>query len=529
MVPGVTPIYLWILSAIAIGILLIACLNFVNISIANSGRRIIETGIKKLYGASSCALIGDFFAEVSFLVVISLIISFFSVNLLLPAFNDLIDKNIIIDYSDSLFWAGAFGFAILTILISGLYPSVVLSRSRSVKEILQKKSTGKNRLTFQKGFVVLQFVISIVLGITLLFILKQISFMQNRATGFEKENLIAVSVRALGDNGNERLKNTNLLVQELDKYQAQFGYGKVAVTEFVPGFGFRNLFKIFPGNSTSTEGMEAISCDIDENFADVFGLKMVHGRFFSKEYLTDADAIIINETAFKKFGWTSIEGKQLGLFTKDNPKDVIGVINDINIKSLQTSIEPMIYQFGRHHNFPGYINMRLNPDKTTESIACIKKTWMSMFPDIPFICESVSEKYRSFYGEEERFARITGVFSMLAMLLSLLGIFALSTLESDLRIKEIGIRRVNGAKIGEVMILLSKDFVKWVALAFVISVPVAWMVVGQWLERFSYKTSLSWWIFVWVGLMALSFSMLTVSWQSWQAAKQNPVKTLRNE
>jgi putative ABC transport system permease protein len=529
IIPIVAPAYLWILSAIAIGILLIACLNFVNISIANAGRRKIETGIKKVYGASSGTLIGDFFAEISILVFISLIISFLGVNLLLPYFNDLIQKNIVIDYSDPIFLGGVFGFGVLTILISGLYPSFVLSRSPSIKVMLQRKKAGQNKLTFQKSFVMLQFVISIVLGITQLFIFKQISFMQNHESGFKKDNLIAIYVRASGNTANDRLKNTSILVQELEKYQSQYGYGKAAVTEYVPGFGFRNQFKAFPGGNTYPEGMEVISCDIDENFLDVFGVQMVQGRFFSKAYSTDRDAIIINQAALKKFGWSSIEGKTMGLFSKDNQKEVVGVINDINIKSLQYSIDPMIYQYGRHHNFPGYLNLRLNPEKTAESIEFIKKTWTRLFPEIPFVYEGVAEKFKSAYGEEEKFARITGVFSILAMLLSLLGIFALSTLESDMRVKEIGIRRVNGARILEVMFLINKDIVKWVALAFVISVPVAWYAIHSWLDSFAYKTSLSWWIFALAGLLAIAIAIITVSWQSWKAATRNPVESLRYE
>jgi putative ABC transport system permease protein len=529
MVPVVSPVYLWILSAIAIGILLIACLNFMNISIANAGKRNMETGIRKVYGASSRILIGDFFSEITFLVFISLIISFIGVLLLLPYFNNLIEKRIIIDFSDPFFWGGIIGFGLLTAIISGLYPSIVLSRPSPVKALLQKKGGLRNKLTFQKSFVVLQFVISIILGITQLFIMKQISFMQNHEGGFAKKNLIAISARSNGSSGAERMKNAAIFVQTLEQYQAQYGYGKAAVTEFVPGFGFNNLFKIYPEGNNYTDGLEVLSCDIDENFIDVFGLNMVQGRFFSKGFSTDKDALIINESAFKKLGWDSVEGKSLGLFSKDNKKEIVGVINDINIKSLQKSIEPMIYQFGRHHGFPGYITLRLDPNKTAESIEFIKKEWTRLFPEVPFVYEGVEEKFKASYGAEEKFARITGVFSILAMLLSLLGIFALSTLESDLRIKEIGIRRVNGAKVFEVMTLLNKDFLKWVGIAFVISVPIAWLIIHRWLENFAYRTNLSWWIFASVGLMALAVALLTVSWQSWRTATQNPVESLRNE
>ena len=529
IVTGVAPMYLWILSAIAIGILVIACLNFMNISIANAGKRNTETVIKKVSGASPGALIRDFFAETAFLVFISLMISFFGVYLLFPSFNGLIEKNIAVNLSDPIFWGGAVGFGILTTLISGLYPSFVLSRSSPVKVLLHNKESDKNKLTFQKSFVVLQFTITIILAITQISIFKQISFMQSHGTGFDKKNLITISVGSLGDNGNDRLKNTTAFVQALEKYQSQYGYGKASVTEFVPGFGFRNLFKIYPEGNTFTNGMELLSCDIDENFTNVFGLKIVNGRFFSKDYSTDRDAIIINESAYKKLGWKSIEGKIVGLFSKDNRKEVVGVIGDINIKSLQYAVEPMLYQFGRHHMYPGYVTIRLNPDKKTESIEFIRKQWMDLFPGIPFGFESIDEKYKAAYGGEKKLSRITGAFSILAMLLSLLGIFALSTLEAEKRVKEIGIRKINGARVTEVMVMLNLYFFKWIVIAFVIACPVAWYAMHKWLNNFAYKTELSWWIFALAGIIALAIALLTVSWQSLRAATRNPVEALRYE
>jgi putative ABC transport system permease protein len=528
IIPGITPAYLWILSAIAIGILFIACLNFMNISIAYSARRNVETAIKKVNGATAANLIRDFFAELAFLVFCSLIISFFGVYLLLPAFNSLLEKNITVNLYDPIFWSGAVGFGILTILISGLYPSIFFAKQLPVKVLLHNKESHKNKITFQRSFVVIQFTITIVLAITQLFIFKQISFMQNHETGFDKKNLITISVRSLGE-GDDRMNKTNLLVQTLEKYQSQYGYGKASVTEFVPGFGFRNRFKIYPEGNTYSNGMELLSCDIDENFLNVFGLKILQGRFFSKDFSTDYNALIINESAYKKLGWKSLDGKNVGLFTKDNRKEVIGVVNDINIKSLQYPVEPIIYQYGRHHMYPGSITVRLNPDRKDESVDFIKKQWISLFPDIPFGFESIEEKYKSSYGAEKKLAKITGVFSLLALLLSLLGIFALSTLETEKRVKEIGIRKINGAKISNILAMLNRDLVKWMAVAYTIAIPVAYFAIEKWLQNFSYKTELSWWIFISAGLLVFGISLLTVTWQSWRAATRNPVEALRYE
>ena len=529
IVPGVSPAYLWILSAIALGILIIACLNFMNISIANSYKRNIETVIKKLSGASPAGLICDFFIETALLVFISLMISVYTVYLVFPSFKTLVGKDIVVNLSDSIFWVGVAGFCTMTLLISGLYPSVFLSRPSPIKVLLYNKDSDKNKLTLQKSFVVLQFTITIILGITQLFIFKQISYMENHGTGFDKKDLFSISVGDLADNGNDRLNKTNLFIQALEKYQSQLGYGKASITEFVPGFGFNNNFKIYTYEGGYTDGMELLSCDIDENFPDVFGLKIIKGRFFSKDYSTDRDALIINESAFRKLGWESLEGKAVGLFSKENRKEVVGVINDINVKSLQYPVGPMIYQFGRHHMYPRYVTLRLNPVKKSESIEFIKKQWNELFPGIPFNFESVDEKYKAAYGAEKKLARITGIFSMLAMFLSLLGVFALSTLESEKRTKEIGIRKINGAKVSEIMKTLNWDFLKWVALAFIIACPVAVLIIEKWLHQFAYKTEISWWIFVTVGLIVTGIAMLTVSWQSWRAATRNPVEALRYE
>jgi putative ABC transport system permease protein len=426
-------------------------------------------------------------------------------------------------------WTGVAGFGILTVLLSGLYPSIYLSRPSPLKIFLYNKGSEKNKLTFQKSFVVLQFSITIILGITQLFIFRQISFMQNHNTGFDKKNLITIPVSYLDDHSEDRLKKTELFKQLIEKNEAQFGYGKASISEFVPGFGFRNNFKIFTYEGNYTDGMELLSCDIDDNFKEVFGLKILKGRFFSNDFSTDREALVINESAYRKLGWNSVDGKAVGLFSKDNRKEVIGVISDINVRSLQYPVGPMIYQFGPHHMYPGYLTLRINPEKKAETIKFFQKEWDGMFPGIPFSYESVDEKYKSAYGAEKKLASITGVFSILAMILSMLGIFALSTLEAERRIKEIGIRKINGARITEVMSMLNSDFLKWVIIAFIISCPIALFSTHKWLDKFAYRTELSWWVFASVGILILGIALITVSYQSLRAATRNPVEALRYE
>jgi putative ABC transport system permease protein len=441
----------------------------------------------------------------------------------------MIGQSITVNLSDPLLWIGVTGFGLITVLLSGLYPAIYLSRPSPLKILIYNKGSERKKLTFQKSFVVLQFAITIGLGVTQLFIFRQISFMQNHSTGFDQKNLITISVDYLADNGNERLKKTVLFQQALEKNESQFGYGKASISEFVPGFGFRNNFKIYTNEGSYTDGLELLSCDIDDNFKDVYGMKMLTGRFFSKDFSTDYNALVINESAYRKLGWNSVDGKAVGLFSKDNQKQVIGVISDINVRSLQYPVGPMIYQFGRHHMYPGYITLRIDPAKKAETIKFLDKQWGDLFPGIPFSYESVNEKYRSAYGAEKKLASITGVFSILAMILSMLGIFALSTLEAERRIKEIGIRKINGAKIFDVMAMLNSDFLRWVIIAFVFACPLALYSTHKWLDKFAYRTDLSWWIFALIGVLVLVIALLTVSYQSLRAATRNPVEALRYE
>jgi putative ABC transport system permease protein len=219
----------------------------------------------------------------------------------------------------------------------------------------------------------------------------------------------------------------------------------------------------------------------------------------------------------------------VGLIWKENRKHVIGVINDVNVRSLQYPVQPMIYQFGRHHNYPGYVTLRTDPVRQKETMDFIRSQWTSLFPGVPFSFENIDEKYMSFYGDETRLARITGVFSLLAMFLSLLGIFALSRLAADKKIKEIGIRKINGARTRQVVLMFNRRFSGLVIISCVIGYPVAWVAMHRWLQSFAYKTGLSWWVFALSGLMIIFLALFTVSWQSWRSARRNPVEALRYE
>ena len=241
------------------------------------------------------------------------------------------------------------------------------------------------------------------------------------------------------------------------------------------------------------------------------------------------DAFIINETAMKQIGWKNLDGKFLKLSFEDSKYPVIGVMKDIHPTTLKEPIPPMIYRFGQQNNFPGFLTFRIQPQYKNETIYLMKKTWETIFPGTPFSYLDIRETYYKNYTEEQRLSKIIGIFALLAISLSLLGLFGLIAFYFERRIKEIGIRKINGARITEILVLLNRNFFKWIALAFLVACPIAWYTVHIWLKSFAYKTNLRWWIFILAGFLVAGIAMLTVSWQSWRAATRNPVEALRYE
>ena len=329
-------------------------------------------------------------------------------------------------------------------------------------------------------------------------------------------------------NRADKFNKAKVYSSELEKQGASYGISTGSVTEDIPGFYFENSFTVNPVDASIGECL-VISTAVDQNFTNVFGVDVVAGRFFSDQYGTENEAFIINETAMKQFGWKNIDGKFLKLSFEDSKCPVIGVMKDIHPTTLKEPIPPMIYRYGLQNNFPAYITFRILPQYENQTIALMKKTWEAIFPDTPFTYLNVKETYYKNYIEEQRLSKIIGIFALLAVSLSLLGLLGLITFYSERRIKEIGIRKINGARVSEILAMLNKDFIKWIIIAFVIACPVAGYSINKWLQTFAYKTDISWWIFVLAGIIVLAIALLTVSWQSWRAATRNPVEALRYE
>jgi len=352
--------------------------------------------------------------------------------------------------------------------------------------------------------------------------------MKNADLGFDNNNLISVNLIYGDMNQSERFNKAKIYKTELEKQGEVYGLTTGSITENIPGYYFNNSFTVNPTDAVINECL-VVSTTVDENFTKVFGVDISEGRFFSEKYGTDNNAFIINETAMRKLGWKNIDGKFLKLNYNGDNDPVVGVLKDIHPNTLKEPIPPMIYRYGLQNNFPAFVTFRILPQYEKQTIELMKKTWEIIYPTLPFSYLNVRETYYKNYIEEQRLSKIIGIFAVLAIFLSLLGLFGLITFYLERRIKEIGVRKINGARVSEILSMLNKDFIRWILIAFVIACPVAGYGVYKWLQTFAYKTELSWWVFALAGLLITGIALLTVSWQSWRAAIRNPVDALRYE
>ncbi len=527
--PLVTPVssrLLWVLGIVAVFIIVIACINFVNLSIAQSERYAKETGISKVLGASKKNLAINFLTVTFVKTIFAMSLAVLITELLASSFQKLTRIEDYSLFSDVTSWIILLGMVFLSAMLSGVYPAFIISRPQPVELLSSKITKNISQGIFRKILVVTQFSIATVLIIAALFVFKQISFMKKHDLGFSKDGIVAVDLSSLGNEISDIGQKASILELEIQKRGIQNGIENIAEMETLPGAHYRNNFSITDPENQNTYSV--ISVGIDENYSNVLELPIIEGRNFSKELTSDRDAILINETLKNKLGWNSIENKQLSLISKDDKTAVIGVFKDIHINSLAQAIPPMIYRY-KKNAYPEYMVFRIESGREATALPLIKNEWEKVSDGKPFESFTVADKFDAMYGNEERLSKIIGAFCLVAVLLSCFGLFAHIAFSVQRRTKEIGIRKVNGAKISEVLTILNADFIKEVIIAFAFATPVAWVAMNKWLENFAYKTTLSWWIFALAGALALGVALLTVSWQSWRAATRNPVEALRYE
>jgi putative ABC transport system permease protein len=528
IIPPVSINYLYILLAIAIAVLFIACANFVNLSTSQSGKRARETGLRKLAGSGRFQITSLFIGEAVTISLIAVVIAVYLSDMFLPWFNELSQRNISINFANGKIILAVLVFGILTGILSGIYPALLFSRYQPI-QILRARITSQGSKTgIRKGFIIAQFLITIVLITSQLFITRQISFMKGHDLGFNEKDLVSVPLYVKDE--NNRLAFARLFAGSLEREAMSYSVKGVSITENVPGRNFPNRFAVIPEGSSPEDSREMVVTSIDEHFPDVFQVPVIRGRMLSDTIASDRfKNVMINETAAKKSGWDNPVGKKLRFKHEEEPVTVVGVIKDINIRSMHAQVEPVVYRYTGANWLAGYVTLRIDQQYYEQTIKFIRETWEELAPGIPFQYFFIKDKYIEKYREEDRLSKIVGTFTVIAVFLSCLGLFALIAWLSVQRTKEIGIRKINGASISEVMFLLSSEFIKLVAIAFVISCPVAWYIMHKWLQNFAYKTELTWWVFGLSGIIALGITLLTVSLQTWRAATRNPVDALRYE
>jgi len=508
--------YMIIFSIIAVFILVIACINYMNMSTARSANRAKEVGIKKSLGSNRTYLVAQFLSESVIITLIALIIALVLIKLMLPGFNNLIDKQLVFNYFDNVRIIPlmiAFGIGIG--IIAGSYPAFFLASFNPVKVIkgVHKSEGSHGRL--RSGLVIFQLIVSIVLFSGTFFISKQLNFLQNKELGFNKENLVVIH-------------KANFLGTRMSSFKtellAQAGILEITNTSSIPG-RMQTSSTFFHHSVNDSRGMNTLWTDCD--FTKTYQVELVEGRFFEEGNQANARSVVLNESAVKRLNIEDPIGKKVyqGKKTDDEAFTIIGVMKNFHCESLHQEISSLIIFSGSGEN----LTVRISGGDLQENLKVIKQTWDKFANGQKLDYVFFDEDFGRLYKAEVRTRKIVSIFSALAIIIACLGLLALAAFVAEQRTKEIGVRKVNGARIGEILLSLNRNFTKWVGIAFVIAIPGAWYLLNNWLENFAYQTSLSWWVFALSGFAALILTVLTVSWISWKAATRNPVEALRYE
>ena len=514
--------FVWLYGIIGVFVLLLACINFMNLATARSERRAKEVGIRKAIGSMRQQLINQFLSESLLVVVFAFFFSLVLVNLLLPFFNEVSDKQVSMMWANPWFWGISIVFILLTGLVAGSYPAFYLSSFQAVKVLKGSFRAGRWASLPRKALVVLQFTVSIVLAIGVIVVFRQIQIGKDRPVGYQRAGLISVNtptddIHNHLDAVRAELKRTGAVVEIAESVNK------------VTNLGF------------STNGLEWINRPRDPNFwigkayispeyGKTVGWQIVEGRDFSRAFATDSTAMVLNETMVKYMGLQHPVGMTIKetLFGKTTAYTVIGVVRDLLQQSPYRSVKETIYipDLGKNNN----VNIRISPNMSAhQAIAIIGSVFRKYDPESPFEYRFTDDDYARKFGEEERISKLAGFFAILAIFISCLGLFGMASFTAEQRTKEIGVRKVLGASVFNLWGLLSKDFVMLVMLSLVIAAPLAYYFMHGWLQSYQYRTSLSWWIFAAAGMGAMVVTVCTVSWQAIRAAVANPTKSLRAE
>jgi putative ABC transport system permease protein len=516
--------YVYIFSAVALFILLIACINFMNLATARSANRAKEVGVRKVMGSERQQLIGQFMTESILTTTLAMLLAVFIVGLTLPAFNSIAAKELDINQLVSPYYLPVLiALPVIVGLLAGSYPALFLSSFQPIKVLKGKINVSFRSAGLRSGLVVFQFMMSVILIVGTIIVYRQITFIQTKNVGFNRDHVLTVNdVYAIG-------KQAETFRQEVLRLP---GVVTGSVSGYLPTPSSRGDNTFFAeGQVDMNKGVSMQNWPVDYNYIKTMGMQLVQGRDFSKEFGADSSGIIINESALKILGLKDPIGKRIWTFDDPQLKNrkmytIIGIVKNFHFESLRQNIGGLSMILGPNS---GAASFRISSNNLPALIKQIEAKWKQVAPGQPFSYQFMDQSFDGMYRAEQRVGTIALTFAVLAVLIACLGLFGLAAFMAEQRTKEIGVRKVLGASVGSIVTLLSKDFLKLVAISILIASPIAWYAMNQWLNDFAYKIDIEWWMFAMAGLVAVGIALLTVSFQSVKAALTNPVKSLRSE
>ncbi|MDQ1085837.1 ABC transporter permease [Siphonobacter sp. SORGH_AS_1065] len=515
----------YIAGAIALLMLLVACINFMNLSSAGASKRAREVGIRKVLGSAQSELMRQFLFESILLTGIALFLALWMVDLALPAFNQLSGKHLGIPLLiNPLVLLGLVLLVVVVGLLAGSYPAFFLSSFKPLSVLKGGGNTikmGQGSLSFRNGLVVFQFFISIALMICTTVVYRQLSFIEHKELGYQKEEVIILpETWALHQNQaafRQRLSGDSRIQS-------------ISSSEFIPaGPSSNNNFFVAPDRNPDLL-VKTLRYDVDPQYIPTLGIQVVEGRNFSEKFATDSSGIILNEAAVRSLGW---KGNVLGRTVTSRENNgiattyrVIGVVKDFHFRSLHELITPLVMI---QNSQAGNLIIKTKTRDLAGLLQTMQREWNRYPSEVPFSYSFLNDRFSNTYQEEQKTGTILSIFAGLTIFVACLGLFGLATFTAQQRTKEIGVRKVLGASTGSILALLSRDFLKLVGIAFLMAIPLAWYAMNEWLQDFAYRISLEWWVFAVAGLLAIAIALITVSFQSVKAALVNPVKSLKSE
>ncbi len=518
--PGSSAAYVTIFSLIAFFILLLACINFMNLATARSANRAKEVGIRKVVGSHQWQLVKQFLTESILLSVIAILFAVLLVEMFLPAFNNMAAK----DIESSYLWNGFLlpGLLVITLFVgflAGSYPAFFLAAFRPIEVLKGKFKAGMKSSLLRSSLVVFQFAVSIMLLIGTFVVNNQLHYIRNKQLGFNNEHVLIIQrAQALGD--------------QIDSFESEIKQNPAVIVtgnaNHLPGKDW-NINAYQPENTSVKEGYLLATFNVGYDFIETLGIEIDAGRSFSRDFSTDNTAYIINKAAVKKFGWKDAVGKTI---VEPDPKgpikgQVVGVMKDFNYESLHTEIRPAL--FNLNTGTARFLVVKIRGEDINNTLSYLEQKWVERAPEQPFEYSFLDDDFDKLYRADQRVGKIIATFTILGIFIACLGLFGLASFSAEQRTKEIGVRKTLGASVPHVVVLLSKEFTKLVAIAFLVASPLAYFAMNEWLQSFVYRINIGAVSFILSGAIALVIAYLTVSYQSIKAAVANPVKALRYE